>query len=395
MMIGRSSIHTLFRTVLALLVNGLCGPLAGQLPSCDSLGAYISVVPDTNAYGRVLSVVLPPSASPLGATTWYFDDGSFQASSGGQLVHQFPGAGSYPVCAELMVVDNLFQDTCSLSLCELVSLPEQGCPGVSPEFSVILQGDTVHLIDQTSLGGGAALLGLTWDLGDGMVAYGPTPSHLYTAPGPFQICLSVGALDSLQQPCTSSVCHWFYNGPVDPPCEDLVEASFEWTVLPGGDVVLWNTSQTSGLPGVASWDLGDGSQAQGPLVLHEYAGPGIFETCLHVSVSGPLLTTSCMLTTCSWIDLSGALGLGAVPQEQALTATPNPARDAVTVHPPASSGPGMLTIHDPLGRVVLSTGLPAQGGRIGLADVPAGIHLLTWASGERRMTLRLVVSGGP
>ena len=381
-----------------------CGPLFGvvmllaggrtmaQVQPCDSLGATLAHEPDTVDLGVLLSVELPPQAEPVGIVFWYFADGSVQTSLGGELHHQFPGAGVQPVCAALSVVDNQQLDTCSLFVCGLVDVQEPHCPGVEPEFTVVVSGDTVEFIDQTTAFSGASVVGLAWDLGDGATAIGSAPQHVFTTPGPHEVCLTVSAVDSTQQPCTSTVCHWYYSGPVDPPCEDVLTVSFDHAVLPNGQVALWSTSLTSGMTGEHLWDLGDGTQATGPFALHSYPFGGLVQICLSVSVSGPLFTDSCTATTCSWIDLTGLLGVEEPEAAQSLRARPNPAGERITVELPVGVNSGHLQLVDLLDRPHLDVAVHGERQDLVVSGVPTGAYLLVFRSGGVMMSTRIMVA---
>ena len=99
-----------------------------QVQPCDSLGATLTHEPDTSISGPA-GRGTTSSGRTRRDVFWYFADGSVQTSLGGELHHQFPGAGVQPVCAALSVVDNQQLDTCSLFVCGLVDVQEPHCPG--------------------------------------------------------------------------------------------------------------------------------------------------------------------------------------------------------------------------------------------------------------------------
>ena len=189
-----------------------------------------------------------------------------------------------------------------------------------------------------------------------------------------------------------SVCHWYYSGPVDPPCEDVLTVSFDHAVLPNGQVALWSTSLTSGMTGEHLWDLGDGTQATGPFALHSYPFGGLVQICLSVSVSGPLFTDSCTATTCSWIDLTGLLGVEEPEAAQSLRARPNPAGERITVELPLGINSGHLQLVDLLGRPHLDVAVHGERQDLVVSGVPTGAYLLVFRNGGVMMSTRIMVA---
>jgi PKD repeat protein len=141
-----------------------------------------------------LTVTFDGYASQSSANSYYL--WNFHDNSSGSMVedptHTFPQAGTYNVC--FAFYDQ--QSGCGDSLCQMVTVG-----GCSAEFSWIDSLGYVFFINSSTLGNSGDY---HWDFGDGNYSTQYNPSHQYTSPGTYTVCLYV--YDSLQNFCDST-CH--------------------------------------------------------------------------------------------------------------------------------------------------------------------------------------------
>ncbi len=378
------------RTALFMTLTGLgslCLAQGNYLP-CDST-VTVSIQSNALMGGNWgFQAVIDSGNLTALQTTWTFNDGSPIVTNSTYADHEFSGPGTYLVCFSLIASDGL-NPPCEVVSCELVVVEAPGCPGTQPEFTASVAGDTVFFQDLTV--SNAMILSTLWDLGDGSFASGAPPIHVFSSNGPYQVCLTVTTLDSLQQTCTSTICHWFYSGPIDPPCSTLLAPSFVQLVQ-GDHVALLNTSVVSGLNAQYVWDLGDGTIATGENILHQYASPGSYSACLTVTVTGTLLTDSCVAQTCATIELVTLSVPGRVRPD--LHVWPVPTDRTIHFRVPEMADDLQVQVIDASGRILLQWSLSeAPGGLVALdlTNMTPGMHLLRLIGGGTVYTARIVV----
>lgn len=319
---------------------------------------------------------------------WNFNDGTSVVASA-YPQHAFPGAGTYLVCLTALASD-LAGLPCEGIACLWVEVADPGCPGLQPEFSVSVNGPLVQFHDvgfSTD-----SIWGYAWDLGDGTTSTDPSPVHQYAGSGPYLVCMTITVGPPGQTPCSTTLCHWYYNGPVDPPCSLLVEASFSWQEI-NGLIAFLDASNTTGMTAVHEWDLGDGTTASGPDQVHAYAQPGQYNVCLTVTVSGPILTDSCVSTFCDWIWVGALATVPEEEKERTLVIHPNPSSSETWVEAPKGCSPCTMVVRDVAGRevMVMPVGPGPRTIPVGLpAGTPSGAYLVELRSDNVRWRGRLL-----
>lgn len=130
-------------------------------------------------------------SSPNSVYVWNFGDSSPSVYTQ-NATHTFANPGTYNVCfAYYDLVTG-----CDDSLCMPVTVG-----GCNADFTWVDSLGYVFFIGNSSLGNAGVYF---WDFGDGNYSSSQYPSHTYTSPGNYQVCLVV--TDSLQNFCDST-CH--------------------------------------------------------------------------------------------------------------------------------------------------------------------------------------------
>ncbi len=134
--------------------------------------------------------MVSPAPSPNAQYYWWFSDNN-QSSTLQDPVHTFTNAGTYTVC--FSVYDA--QSNCMDSVCQTVVVGG----GCTAGFTAIDSLGYVFFFSNTTASPGGMYY---WDFGDGNYSYSANPSHVYSSPGNYMVCLTV--YDSLQNFCDST-----------------------------------------------------------------------------------------------------------------------------------------------------------------------------------------------
>ena len=148
-----------------------------------------------------------PGTSPITSWAWTFGDGGTSTES--NPTHTYTLPGTYNVALSVTTADgtdtmtkNGYVTACLAPTADFVSLITSGTAPFTAQFTDL----------STSLGG--AITSHAWNFGDGGTSTEASPSHTYTAPGTYDVSLTVStdcAADttvkagyvSVQDPCTN------------------------------------------------------------------------------------------------------------------------------------------------------------------------------------------------
>lgn len=196
---------------------------------------------------------------------WDFGDGNF--SNLATPAHTYATAGNYNVC--LTVIDSLA--ACSDNMCQVISVGNTGGGSCYAQYSYFsLQGDTYQFLDSSNVGNSASYF---WDFGNGTTSTLQNPTATLT-PGVYQVCLTV--LDSTAGAnCVDTYCQTLTLGNAG-----NCTADFDIMQTPIGGFAFAARSQSPTQQYV--WDLGDGTNATGSSINHNYNSPGAYTVCLSV-----------------------------------------------------------------------------------------------------------------
>jgi len=174
-------------------------------------------------------------------------------------------------------------------LSRAVTLREVGGPPSPPPsppvaaFTVpsgVVAGQPALLDASASYDTDGAVVGYTWDMGDGAVLHGVTVTHTYAVPGLYAVALTV--MDDAGLTGIRAERLLVADQPNRPP---ITLVSTNRTCFAGQTVGFsaHASSDPDGRIVSYAWDLGDGSTAEGAAATHRYASPGPRDVTLVVT----------------------------------------------------------------------------------------------------------------
>lgn len=151
-----------------------------------------------------------------------------------------------------------------------------GTPNTAPvaDFTASVRARTITVDGSTSADATGEIVSYAWEFGDGTTATGPTAEHDYAADGSYEVALTVTDSGGLSHRTVQSV-----------DAVNLAPAAV-FDVVAGGLTVRLDASAATDDDGEIvshTWDLGDGTSADGVVVDHTYAGPGTWTVTLTVT----------------------------------------------------------------------------------------------------------------
>lgn len=217
--------------------------------------------------------------------------------------------------------------------------------------------------------GGAAAL--QWDFGDGDTSLVPNPTHTYTAPGTYTVCLTASAA------CGSdTVCH-----PVTVTCPPP-QPGFTFSVT--SDTFHFTNTTPTPHPTTYQWWFGDGFGSTAVSPSHIYQAPGTYQVCL-------VATNVCGSDTfCTLV-----VGVNESAKGTGIKLFPNPTSGLIHLELdiPAAMDVKLVLIN-PLGQELACLVLPNASNethRWDVTNVADGIYLLRIETEQARWQDKVVI----
>lgn len=364
----------------------------GTLQTCDTSMHVDFTIGYQDGYDCLFNPDVQPGSTTVTGAQWdYYHYGSsaWVTDYAGSPTVPYSSPQPYPMCYTVEAFDQMASQPCITTVCKLVAPQAYAiCAGLAPNFGILAVDGSMITFENLSLFPGGSVAEAYWEFGDGSsIATASSPSHDFSGPGPFEVCLTVvGAAPTY---CTATLCQWLYLGPSGMPCEEVVDQGF--VVLQYENLVgVMDTSRTTGMNAGYSWDFGDGAVATGRIAAHAYVPFQSYEICGTLRVWGPLLSDTCASTLCREVTILPAVGLAEQAEGQAPLAWPSPFTEVL--HIGASSTPRRLALIDGGGRTVMETGLPASPASrpLHVGHLSAGSYLLILEDERGRFAQRLV-----
>jgi gliding motility-associated-like protein len=229
----------------------------------------VKLPPCTAFNYRFDNTSIPPPPRPFTGQSfvWDFGDGSPRVTAGSASVfHSFPGPGSYNV--KLILSDTSYCNGPD-SLTIVVSV----ATNVDASFSTPLEGCAPY----TAIFTDNSISGQTyqWNFGDGATSSQSSPTHVYNAPGLYNVVLVV----SNPNTCNLTDTARFTIRVLDAPT-----ASFGFSPSQPQANTITTFTNNSSLDAVRfKWEFGDGDSllttSRAPIA-HQYRSTGQFQACL-------------------------------------------------------------------------------------------------------------------
>ncbi|MDO8367243.1 MAG: PKD domain-containing protein [Saprospiraceae bacterium] len=222
--------------------------------------------------------------------SWEWDFGDGNTSTDQNPTHTYAAPGAYLVCLTIM------DDTgCTSHVCHHVVV-HHAAPGVChAEFGVLQPNPNHQTIHFTDLSTSDGIIGTwEWDFGDGNTSSEQNPTHTYSEPGTYLVCLTITDEDG---GCTSHICHHVVVHHA-PPSD--CHAAFTYHVDAHGlGVQFNNTSTGTTLHTTYFWQFGDGTSSTEENPYHIFPHAGHYTVCLFIED----VTIGCSAHICYTINV--------------------------------------------------------------------------------------------
>lgn len=223
--------------------------------------------------------ILSVTSTSIGGNSfsWSFGDGNY--SYGTTSTHTYSATGAYTIC--LIISDS--NQACVDTYCDSIFVSSLGGSGCNAFFTSSTSGLVLTTNNQST--GFNPLY--SWDMGDGTVINGNSPTHTYSQAGWYQVCVT---LTDTAINCTSTYCDSIY---VSLGCNAFFTSS-------ANGLVLSINNQSTGFNPLYSWNMGDGTILSGNNPTHTYAQPGWYQVCVTLTDT----VINCTSTYCDSVYVS-------------------------------------------------------------------------------------------
>ncbi len=227
---------------------------------------------------------------------WNFGDGTTATAMNPTKI--FTQLGTYNVC---LTVRNLLDSTCINTKCStiIVSGPKVPCMAKFTYFKDSINQVNNHYYFYATQSTGNNLT-YYWNFGDGTTSTLKNPDKTFTAPGNYNVCLTVRNL--LDSTCISTKCSTV----VIIVGNTICHANFSFVLY--NDRMnanqygcLFNATNSTGNNLLYSWNFGDGWTATTANYFHMFF-PGVYNVCLTVRNA---FDSTCIDTKCMTITVTG------------------------------------------------------------------------------------------
>lgn len=327
---------------VCLTVSDSCGTDS----SCSSIS--VNCATPATAFNSSSSnlVAIFADATTGSPSNWLWDFGDGNTSTMQNPTHTYATPGSYTVC--LTTINACGAD----SSCSTVSV---SCPAPSSGFNSNVNNLMVTFADATT----GNPVSWFWDFGDGNTATVQNPSHSYSLPGSYTVCLTTTNACGSDSSCSS----------VTVNCAAPVS---NWSFTSQGGGLTYSFTDLSTSTGATSytWTFGDGNTSTQQNPFHTYAVSGSYTVCLSV-------TDQCASDSmCMPLVVVGVED----PVANAIEVFPNPTQGDLMYNIQLDFPEALeLALHNSLGQVVFrkSLGEVSQGqGRLDIGHLAEGLYYL-------------------
>lgn len=290
-------------TTQAACVREFCRTIVVTNPC--TLEANFTSQPDPN---HPLRIKFTNTSTPSHATDsvkWMFGDGTSISGIQGDPniampIHNYANAGSYTVCIRVKKNNAVANYNCVREFCRTVVVTNpcnlqvyftsQPDPNHPLRIKFTNQSAPSHATDS-----------LRWTFGDGTSISGVqadpnvnAPTHNYTSPGTYTVCLRVAKSPTgTSVSCVREYCKTIV---IPPVCN--IQPSFTWRLDSANQLKVYFTNTTAAPTATsrAFWTFGDGGTANTWNAVHQYNQPGRYRVCVKIEI-----TPNCIREFCDTI----------------------------------------------------------------------------------------------
>ncbi|MBK9400322.1 MAG: PKD domain-containing protein [Bacteroidetes bacterium] len=222
---------------------------------------------------------------------WNFGDGSANSTQMNP-VHQYAQNGTYYVC--LTIIDSAFG--CTATYCDTVIIGNI-IGNCNAQFQYFDSLNTFYFYSN-----GSPNYNYYWTFGDGMISYAANPTHVYSNPGGYSVCLTI--YDSLNN-CSDTWCDSIFIGG-GAGCQAYFSYVVDTTTFATAFTNLSQGNYTN-----VTWSFGDGTSSNAFNPNHTYTSSGTYIVCLTI-----YNTNGCQSSYCDSIVIGS--GVNCIPQYYAV-----------------------------------------------------------------------------
>lgn len=235
---------------------------------------------------------------------WNFGDGTpVLINPSNPFTHTYERAGIYQVCLTVKKVQpGSINIICTRYICRnvVVDSPQVQC-NLQAYFTANRDSSLFNKFffnNQTQ--GFNSTDSIRWLFGDGSSSTNHSPTHIYNAPGTYQVCLRVkrvGVPGTI--PCVDEYCRVVI---VEQPAQCNLIVNFADSVS-GNTVYFTNQSVPLAATDSIRWTFGDGSASNDANPVHSYNQPGSYVVCLRVKRALSNSAAPCVRELCRVITI--------------------------------------------------------------------------------------------
>ncbi|HRG52758.1 MAG TPA: PKD domain-containing protein [Bacteroidia bacterium] len=186
----------------------------GQTEPCKVAGKFDYKVDGCKVYFTDYSATAPGTV--ITYWEWIFGDGN--TTTGVQNPsHVYAAPGNYVVCLIIVGTNKITGEQCKDKVC--LDIVVKDCDpkqcAVYPKFDYKAERCKVNFIDYSATGTGTTITNWLWSFGDGSTSTLQNPSHVYAAPGTYEVCLIVVGKNAAGVECKDRICLKVIVGPCD------------------------------------------------------------------------------------------------------------------------------------------------------------------------------------
>jgi PKD repeat protein len=235
-------------------------------PGCDAIMTY-------EVTSGLTVEFLDVSTGGSHTRQWYFGDG--ENSELPDPVHTYPSPGDYLV---RLIITGDSLPYCIDSSLQIIHLADTIIP-CQAQFTWYPDPVNPNILHFTDLSTGTIAHRL-WNFDDDSSSTATNPTHTFSLPGVYYVCLAIDGPDCLNTNCQEIT----VGNPSN--CTSYFLHSL------AGQTATFAGYLTGGQPATYNWSFGDGQFAQGQVQVHTYSSPGVYYVTLNTIDSANCIYSS-------------------------------------------------------------------------------------------------------